>query len=144
VLACRRVCGGGRLRRRGRLCHSRSFDARLGRSRSPWQARTTANHRVVEARLHQRFLTFSLDGPADAIRIGKVEVRHVVRHVDSERANLCNHVFGREADLFGQLVHAHLGAGPTLSVAAGISTIKSASNHRDLPAVIDRPGTQCA
>jgi hypothetical protein len=86
-------------------------------------------------------LPLALNRTTDAFGVGRIQVGHVVRHVDSQRSNLRNEILGRQIAFFGQLIDTNL---PALPVAARISSIKSASNHRDLPTEIDRSGAQCA
>jgi hypothetical protein len=115
-------------------------------ARARGHARAPPNDGVVDARFDERFLAFALDRSTDTIGLGRVEVGHVVGHVESHGANLRHEILGRHAEFLGQLVHAYLSARAARAgtVGARISSIKSASNHRESPcALIDRPDATC-
>ena len=72
------------------------------------QARAPPNHGVVETRFDERFLAFALDGTADTVGIGSIQVGHMIGHVDAKGANLRHQILGSKVAFLGQLVHTYL------------------------------------
>ena len=97
----------GRARRRLRRSHGRRWRrgrGRTGGGSSRGALRATADDGIVEANLFQVLQPLAIDGPADAVDVDRLEMGHVIRHLDAHGADLVHQVFGREVQILRQLV----------------------------------------
>ena len=86
-----------------------------------------ANDRIVEANLFQVLQALAIDGAAHAVDVDRFEVRHVVRHIDAQRADLVQQILGLNVQILRQLVDTEPRPSRCLRF---LSPLVSASHHR--------------